>query len=81
MVGKGFCEALHFRQNLCQFALFSLGEGVGGVAVGTAQVAGGKPEEHARQAGKSAFALQAQIDFVDNEGVGHARSLARRAEN
>ena len=62
---------MYFSQNFRQRHFFAFGEGVGGVAIGAAQVAGGEPDENARQPGKGAFALQAQIDFVDDQRVGH----------
>lgn len=56
--------------------LFSpFGERVGGVAIGTTKVASGQSHEDAGQAGESAFALQAQVDFVDDQCFGHRRSL------
>ena len=61
----------HFCQDFLQRHFFAFGEGVGGVAIGAAQIAGGEPDENARQAGEGAFALQAQIDFVDDQRVGH----------
>jgi len=57
--------------------LFALRESVGGVAIGAAEVAGSQPDKDAGQAGKSAFTLQADIDFVDDECVGHGVSVAR----
>ena len=57
-----------------------MGEGVGGVAIRAAQIASCEPDENARQAGEGAFALQAQIDFIDDERVGHDCSVARRRE-
>lgn len=51
------------------------GEGVGGVAVGAAEVAGGQPHKDAGQTGESAFALEAQVNFVDYQCFGHGRSL------
>ena len=55
--------------NLGQRFFLSFREGIGGVAIGAAQIAGGKTDENARQPGEGAFALQAQIDFVDDEGT------------
>ena len=49
----------------------SLGECVGRVAVRAAKVASGQPHKDARQAGKRAFALDAQINFVNDERIGH----------
>ena len=47
-------------------------EGISGVAIRAAQVAGGEPDENARQTCECAFALQTQVDFVDDQCVGHA---------
>ena len=77
---NGAARRLHLGQNFRERFLFAFGEGVGGVAIGAAQIAGGEPDENARQPGEGAFALQAQIDFVDDERVGHRRSLAGRME-
>ena len=68
---NGSASSRTSRQDFLQRHLFAFGEGVGGVAVGAAQVAGGEPDENARQPGEGAFALQAQIDFVDDQRVGH----------
>ena len=44
---------------------FTAGEGISGVAVGAAKVAAGKPHEDTWPAGESAFALQAEVNFMD----------------
>ena len=49
----------------------TLFEGVGGIAVGTAQIAGSETNENAGQAGEGAFALQAQVNFIDHQRVRH----------
>jgi hypothetical protein len=72
---------VNFFQNFRQRLFFAFGEGVSRVAIRAAQIAGGEPDENARQTGEGAFALQAQIDFVDDEGASHAASLARWLEN
>ena len=64
-------ETIDFGADVFERLFFAFGEGIGGIAIGAAQVAGGETDEDARQAGKSAFALQAQIDLVDDECVGH----------
>ena len=69
-----------FGQDVRKRPFLAFGEGIGGVAVGATEVAGGEADEDARQAGEGAFALQAQIDFVDDEGTGHGGSLTQRAK-
>lgn len=49
----------------------SLCKSISGVAVRTAKVARRQPHKNAGQPRKGAFALQAEIDFVDDERVGH----------
>jgi len=44
----------HFRENFRESFLFPFGEGIGGVAVGATEVAGGEADENARQPGESA---------------------------
>ena len=46
------------------------GEGVGGIAVPTAQVAAGQAHEHAGQPGVRALPLQAPVDLMDDERSG-----------
>ena len=52
-----------------------LREGISRVAIGTAQIAGRQPDENARQPRKGALALQAQVDFIDDQCFGHPRSV------
>lgn len=59
-------EFVDLFQDLHEGLFFSLSKRVSGVAIRTPQVTGGETDEHARQAGKSAFALQAQVDFIDD---------------
>ena len=66
-------EFMHTGGDLGQGHFAALGEGVGGVAIGAAQIAGREPDKNAGQPGKSAFPLQAQIDFVDGQATGHGR--------
>ena len=53
----------------------ALGEGVGGVAIGAAQIAGSQAHEDTGPAGPGAFALQAEINLVDDQSPGHPGSL------
>ena len=71
---------MNFCQNGFERLFFAFGEGVGGVAVGAAQVAGGEADEYARQPGKGAFTLEAQVDFVYDERVGHRTKIKRNRE-
>ena len=70
----------NFFQDFRERSFFTFGEGIRGVAIRAAQIAGGEPDENARQPGKGAFALQAQINFVDDERVGHTGSVAGRRQ-
>ena len=60
------CQSIDFRLNLRERPLFPFGEGISRVAIGTAQVAGGEADKNARQAGKSALALQAEVNLVND---------------
>ena len=51
--------------------LAALGEGVGRVAIRAAQIARRQPDKNAGQPRKSAFPLQAQINFVDGQHYGN----------
>ena len=46
------------------------------VAVGAPQITSGEPDKNARQPGKGAFALQAEIDFIDDQRVRHPQSIS-----
>jgi hypothetical protein len=72
---KGGGEAVDFGQDIREGEFAAFGECVGGVAVGATEVASGKADENAGEAGEGAFALEAQVDLVDNERVGHLRVL------
>ena len=48
-----------------------LAERISRVAVGTSQIARRETDKDARQPREGAFALNAQVDFVDNQGVVH----------
>ena len=50
---------------------FALGEGVRGVAIRAAEIAGGQARENARQTGERAFPLHAQINFVNGDCFRH----------
>lgn len=62
---------MNFRE--CLF--LSLGERIRSIAIRTTQVAGGEANENARQTGEGAFALQTQVNFVDDKRIGHAKTL------
>lgn len=66
-------ETVHLRAYVLQRLFFSLGKCIGRIAIGAPQIAGGEPDENARQPGKGALPLQAQVNLVDDEGVGHGR--------
>ena len=68
---------MDFLQNFRERFLFTFSEGVGGVAIRTAQVARGEAHENARQPGEGAFTLQAQVNLIDNQRFGHAENLAQ----
>ena len=70
-LGRRSGQTTNFRQHFRQRLFFALREGIRGVAIGAAQVARRQPYENAGQTGKGAFALQAQIDFVDDECFRH----------
>ena len=74
---NGAASSSNFCQNFRQRFFFAFSESISRVAIRAAQVARGEPDENARQAGKGAFALQAQIDFVDDERVGHRAKISR----
>ena len=50
---------------------FTAGEGISGVAVGAAKVATGEAHEDTRPPGESAFALEAEINFMDAQCTAH----------
>jgi hypothetical protein len=66
-VNEGFCQSFDFGSDVFQRLLFSFRKRIRGIAIGTAQIARGKPHENARQTRKGAFTLQAQINFIDDE--------------
>ena len=55
---------------------FTAGEGISGVAVGTAEVTAGESHEDTRPAGESAFALQAEVNFMDAQCIAHGAVIA-----
>lgn len=59
-------QAINFGLNFGECAFFPFGEGISSIAVRTAQITGGQADKDAWQAGKSAFALQAQVNLVDD---------------
>ena len=55
---------------------FTASEGISGVAVGTAEVTAGESHEDTRPAGESAFALQAEVNFMDAQCATHGWVIA-----
>ena len=66
-----FRQLAHSRQYIIDEPLLPLGERIRRVAIRAAQVARRQPHEDARQPGKGALPLQTQIDFIDDQCVGH----------
>lgn len=64
--GKRLGEAGDFGVNFFQGLFFAFSKGVGGIAIGAAEIAGGQADKNAGEAGEGAFALQAQVDFIDD---------------
>jgi len=58
-------QTIDFTEDFRHFHFPALGESIRSVAIRAAQIAGGQPDENARQTSKGAFPLQAQIDFID----------------
>ncbi len=69
-------EAFDFGEDIGGRESASAAEGIGGVAVRAAQVAGGEAHEDAGEAGEGAFALQAGVDFVDKKRRDHGKRVA-----
>jgi len=67
--------------NLRKRSFLSFSKCIGGVAIGTAQVTGGQADKDAGQSGKGAFALQAQVNLVDDQSVGHQRECTGSERN
>ena len=76
LAGEG-ASFFEFGDNLVDDHRLAAGESVRGVAVGAAEVAAGEPDEGARQPGEGALALNAQVDFVNQQRVGHGYASAR----
>src|SRR5438445_10607454 len=70
-----FSEAQDLLAHVVEGQLASFAEGIGRIAIRATEIAGRQPHEDARQACKSAFALQAQVDFINDERLGHRRSI------
>src|SRR5438132_9494543 len=68
-------EFVNFNENIPERPFFTLVERVSRVAIRTTQIARGQPHKNAGQSGEGAFALDAQINFVDDERVAHARNF------
>lgn len=62
---------MNFSKNFFQRLFFPFSESVSRIAVRAAQVTSGQPNKNARQACKSTFTLQAQINFVDHQCLRH----------
>ena len=60
-----------FVENFLERHFRTFGEGVSRVAIRAAKITGGEADKNARQAREGAFALQAEIDFVDDQCFGH----------
>lgn len=71
--------ALDFRYDFGNSAWFSFRERVGSVAVGAPKITSRQSNKHARKSRKGAFTLQAEINFVDDERVGHVRGIYKAA--
>ena len=74
---KRQCQAIYVRADLIKALLSALREGVGGVAIGTAEIAAGEADENAGESGERAFALDAHINFVDLQ-ISHKMRIAWR---
>ena len=70
-------QLINLRTNIRERLFLSFRERVRGIAIGTAQVARGEPNENARQTRKGALTLQAQIDFIDDQRAGHKAKVSR----
>ena len=66
---------LEFSDDLIDGHCLAAGERVRGVAVGAAEVAAGEADEGARQPGKGALALDAQVDFMNQQRVAHGQKV------
>ena len=75
---KPFRQPLDLSHDIRQRLPLPFGKRIGRVAVGAAQVTRGKPDEDARQPCKGALALQAQIDFIDDQRLGHRLQCKQR---
>jgi hypothetical protein len=64
-------QSAHFGEDVVERLLAALGEGIRSVAIRAAEIAGGEPDKNALQPGEGAFALEAQVDFVDDQRVRH----------
>ena len=68
-------QAQDVGAHFTEFTLLSFGERVSRVAIGATQIARSESHEDARQTGESAFALQTQIDFVDDQRFRHVQKI------
>jgi hypothetical protein len=69
---KGFGQPMNLSANFLERAAFAFRESVGGIAIGAAQVASGQTHKHTGQPCESAFALETEINLVDDQSIGHA---------
>src|SRR5882724_8467797 len=72
---KGSRQAPDFGQDRVECLFGSLRECRSGVAIGTAQIASRQANKNAREPRKGAFPLQTQVNFVDDQVIGHWNQL------
>jgi len=73
---KRFCETVDFGADFFERLFLAAGEGVSGVAIGAAEVAGSEADKNAGQPREGAFTLQAQVDFIDVQRLGHRAKVS-----
>jgi hypothetical protein len=71
MGGESLGHLAYPREDFRQGHLPAFGEGVGGVAIGTAQIAGSQAHEDTGQTRPGALALHAQVNLIDDQRLGH----------
>jgi hypothetical protein len=65
---EGAIKGLNLVEEVAEGASGAFVEGVGGVAVGAAEIAAGEADEGAAKTGPGALALDGKVDLVDLEG-------------
>jgi hypothetical protein len=71
-------QFLDFADHIRNSHRSTFSECISCIAVGTTEITGGQSNENTGKPSKGAFALQTQVDFVDDKGIGHpARNLQR----